>query len=407
MAQSSNSKPKRLVHVTTVPMTLGFLRGQLDFMTERGYQIEVITSPGDSLGQFAEEENVSAHAIPMQRRPSPFRDVLSLFRLWHRIRTINPVIVHAHTPKAGFLGMIAASMARVPVRVYHMRGLPLITAGWPLRTLLRWCERLSCALAHRVICVSKSLREVAIFEGLCTSHKLLVLGHGSSNGVDAYNRFNPDRFLPRERAAIREHLGISKDALVIGFIGRVVRDKGVSELHRAWQGIRNRFSEAHLLIVGPAERGDRISKSIIESFSNDVRVHIVDFVRDPATYYSIMDLVVLPTYREGFPNVALEAASMRLPIVATKVVGCIDAVEDRVTGILVPVRDSSALESALTRYLADSQLARQHGDAGRKRALTYYRPQLIWDELYNVYQKLTMCIDTDTRNRVDKSGDPA
>jgi glycosyltransferase involved in cell wall biosynthesis len=387
----------RLVHVTTVPESLDFFHGQVGYLAERGVEVWALSSPGDMLDDFAAREKVSVHGLPMARRITPLRDVATTARIWRWLRRVRPDIVNAHTPKGGLLGMIGAWLARVPVRVYHMHGLPLMTATGPRRLLLRWAEQVSCLLAHQVICVSPSLRAAAIAEGLCPARKMKVLHHGSINGVAAESAFDPERLGAETRAATRRRLGIPLDAEVIGFVGRVVVDKGMIELVRAWQDLRVERPGLHLLVVGPFEEQDPLPAEIEQLLREDARVHLTGMIVDTPPMYAAMDVVVLPSYREGFGIVAIEAAAMELPMVATEVPGCVDAVENGVTGTLVPVRDSAALTDACRRYLADPALRRRHGRAGRRRVLREFRQEDVWGNLYEEYMRLIDAAQTSRR----------
>jgi len=380
--------PVRLVHVTTVPESLRFVAGQAGFMHARGFEVHCLSSPDPMLERFAEREQVAVHPVPMHRRITPIHDLGAVARLRRHMRRIRPAIVHAHTPKGGVLGMIAATLAGVPVRIYHIRGLPFMTATGRTRFLLRWSEAVSCRLAHQVLCVSHSLRDVAIAEGLCPEHKIKVLRHGSGNGVDAAGRFDPSQVGTLAREATRAKHTILDDACVIGFVGRIVRDKGLIELAEAWTALRKEFSDIHLLIVGWFESKDPVPTAVEEQLRRDPRVRIVERVDDTAPLYAAMDVLALPTYREGFPNVVLEAASMELPVVATRIPGCVDAVIDGVTGTLVPPRDAAALAEAIRTYLRDPKLCRAHGLAGRERVLREFRREVIWQATYDEYVRL-------------------
>lgn len=378
----------KIVHITTVPQSLIFLTGQVGFMQQQGLEIEAISSPGDQLTAFGKAHDVVTHAIDMPRRISPGADLLSLSKMISALKNIRPDLVHAHTPKGGLLGMIAATAAGVPRRVYHMRGLPMVTATGNKRMLLTWTERVSCALAHEVICVSHSLRQVAIEEKLCPPHKMHVMLGGSGNGVDAATRFNPERQPKEMGQSIRELYGIPQDAVVVGFIGRLVQDKGILELTRAWRKITQSHPNAHLLIVGPFESRDAVPKDIVKTLQNTSSIHLAGFQKDTPAFYTAMDIVVLPTYREGFPNVPLEAAAMGLPVVATAIPGCTDAVDDGNTGLLVPVQNSDALAEAIITYLDDPDLRQTHGRRGRERVLADFAPEGIWRGIYALYQTL-------------------
>lgn len=357
-------------------------------MQGRGFDVHVVSAPGELLDAFAAAEHVTPHAIPMVRRITPFHDLVTLVRMWRLLRRLAPAVVHAHTPKGGLLGMLSACLAGTPVRVYQMKGLRYMTATGHHRAILRATEWVSCRLAHRVICVSHSLREVAIAEGVCSPDKITVLGGGSGNGVDALGRFNPANGAGANRTALRQRLSIPSDALVVGFVGRIVRDKGIAELAAAWHQTRVRFPHAHLVLIGPVEPQDPVPPAAFAALTANPQVHLVAGFADPAPYYGAMDLVVLPSYREGLPNVPLEAAAMELPVVATRIPGCVDAVQDGVTGTLVPPHDADALADALARYLGEPSLRRRHGHAGRQRVLRDFRQEVIWEALYAEYVRL-------------------
>ncbi len=375
------------MHVATVPQSLNFLRAQIGHVRQRDFEVHVIASPGGSLVRFAAEQQVAAHAVPMPRRITPLRDLWTVGRLWRLFRRLRPDIVHGHTPKGGLLAMIAARLSGVPVRLYHIHGLPLMTAMGPRRRLLRWTEKIACTFAGQVLCVSPSVRAAAIAEGLCPADKVRVLLNGSIDGVDA-DKFDPERLPPQTRPQVRQQYGIPEQAIVIGFVGRIVRDKGLIELMQAWQTIRADFADAHLLVVGEAEPQDPLPPETEARLRQDPRVHLAGVVRDMPPMYAAMDFIVLPTYREGFPVVPLEAAAMGLPVIATRIPGCIDAIEDGVTGTLVPPRDAEALAEAMRGYLLDAERRRQQGRNGRRRVLRDFRPEEMAESVYGEYQRL-------------------
>ncbi|RZO50029.1 MAG: glycosyltransferase family 1 protein [Sandaracinaceae bacterium] len=375
----------RVIHVTTVPQSLGFLRGQTAFMRTRGFELSFVSAPGDALERFAATEEARVFAVPMERRITPLRDLAALRRLWAHFRRERPDVVHAHTPKGGLLGTIAAALAGVPVRIYHMRGLPLMGASGARRTLLTLTEMVSCGLATEVLCVSHSLRGVALDLGLTDPDKIQVLLRGSGQGVDTEGRFNPATHAA-QRERVRHSWGVPSSGLVFGFVGRIVRDKGVHELARAWARIRDAHPHAHLVIVGPFEDQDPVDDAVREALRSDERAHLVGSSDDPARLYAAMDVVVLPTYREGFPNVPLEAMSMALPVIATRIPGCVDAVEDGVTGILVPPKTVTPLFEAMDRYARSEALRREHGHSGRMRAREFFRRERIWQALSEAYE---------------------
>jgi glycosyltransferase involved in cell wall biosynthesis len=369
-------------------MTLPFLRGQVRYVRSLGFRVWTFSSAGPEVEPFAAQEGAEARVVPMTRRISPLADLRSLLTLISELRRVDPHVVHSHTPKGGLLGMLAATLLRVPVRIYHMRGLVYPTATGYRRTLLRTMERVSCALSHRVICVSHSLREEALRDGLCAPEKIRVLLGGSGQGVDADARFAPATYDSARRDALRASLGIPVDAPVIGFVGRILRDKGVVVLAEAWSALRAEFPAAHLVLIGPIEDRNPIPPAVRAALEADDRVHLLGHAGDTAPYYTIMDVLALPTYREGFPNVLLEAGAMEVPVVATRVAGCVDAVREGETGTLVEPGDALGLAEGLRRYLNDPALRRAHGAEARARVLREFRREAIWEAIGNQYLEL-------------------
>jgi len=358
-------------------------------MIERGLEVIAVSSPGPILDEIASQGNMEVHCAPMSRYISPVADVVALWRLVRLFRKIHPTIVHGSTAKASALAMTAATLARVPVRFYTVRGLMTETRSGSAKRLLKAVEWWTCFLSHRVFPVSESVATTLIEEGLCSPQKMSLLGRGSSNGVDAEGRFNPSRVKKSDREELCRKLGIPDHAFVIGFVGRIVKDKGVEDLIQAWQTIRDRF-DCFLLIIGRTEGQNPVSAAALEILQKDPRIVTVPVVENTQmhSYYNVMDLLVLPSYREGFPNVVLEAAAMEIPTVATTVTGCVDAVKDRETGVLVPPRDSLALAEAIETYLENKELLLRHGRAARKRVLGDFQQTAIWEALYHEYMLL-------------------
>ncbi len=378
-----------IIHATTVPGTFGFFTGMFRDLQKRGYVVTAISSPGPRLTAFGEQEGCRTHAMDLRRSISPGPDLATIFKLWKYFRTTRPAIVHAHTPKAGLLCMIAAWLARVPVRIYHIHGFPFMTArGWR-RWLLITTEWVSATLATQVYSVSHGIRAVAVSEGICRARKVRVLLHGSINGIDAIERFNPARIDPKELMAIRARLNLPEGALVVGFVGRIVGDKGIRELHAAWLMLRDRFPSLHLVLVGEFESRDAVPAALVTELRLDPRVRLAGSVAKIENWYPVFDVLALPTYREGLPYVPLEAAAMCVPVVASRVPGCTEAVADGQGGTLVPARDKEALLYALNQYLENPGLRLKHGRQGRERVLREFNPAEMWDRLDAEYRRLT------------------
>jgi glycosyltransferase involved in cell wall biosynthesis len=373
-----------LMHVTTIPETLIFFRGQIAYLKTHAFDVTVVSSPGAFLDSFAATEHIRAVPVPLSRRITPLADLVSLVRLVRAMLQHKPDIVHSHTPKAAFLGTLAA---RITGRraVLSIFGLPQMTRTGAARALLDVKTRIECSLAHRVWCDSYSMRELLAARRLCRPSKIVVLGNGSVNGVDAADRFNPARFCPEQRARFRQQWEIPADALVVGFVGRIVRDKGIRELALAWHTLRSRYSTLHLLLVGDAEPEDPIDTDSQSILRDDDRVHFTGFQADTVPFFAMMDLFVMPSYREGFGVSNIEAAALSIPVVSTRIPGCVESVADGETGTLVPPRDAEALTAAISSYLEDPDVRRAHGEAGRRRVLSEFVPQRIWSELADLY----------------------
>ncbi|TKJ32443.1 MAG: glycosyltransferase family 1 protein [Planctomycetes bacterium B3_Pla] len=381
----------KLIHITTVPFTFRFFHGQIAFLKSRGIEVHAISSPGDELGALEEVEQreaIKVHPVSMQRRISPFRDLVSLWRLWRLLRREQPAIVHSHTPKAGLLGTIATRAARTKVVLLSIFGVRQMTKTGFSRRLLDFTTWLSCKLADCIWCDSFSVRDYIVAKGLCASKKAIVLGHGSVMGVDAREAFSPSKCGPDVRNAVRAEYGIPTNAMVLGFVGRIAADKGMRELASAWRNLRSRYPLLYLMLVGPTDATDPVSAEDEALFRTDDRVHLCGYCEDLPAHLAAMDLFVMPSYREGFGIVNIEAAAMALPVVSTRIPGCIDSVQDGVTGTLVAPRDADALRDAIEKYLEDPSLREQHGQAGRKRALQDFRPEDIWESLFRLYMDL-------------------
>jgi glycosyltransferase involved in cell wall biosynthesis len=376
----------KLAYVTTVPITLVFfLHGQIDYLKRKGFEISAISSPGDLAERFREKESIQFYPVPMVRGFAPIADLVALFRLWRLFRKIKPDIVHSHTPKAGLLGTLAAWASGVPVIFLSVFGLRQMTLTGYRRRLLNFTTWLSCLVADCVWCDSFSMRKYMIESKLTLGQKTVVLGQGSANGVDARGTFSPERYGHSVRNTVREKHGIPRNGYVLGFVGRVVKDKGMHELACAWCSLRNKYPYLHLLIVGPMESEDPLLEEDDALIRSDPRIHFTGYQKDSAPYFAAMDLFVMPSYREGFGLTNIEAAAMQLPVVSTLIPGCIDSVMDGFTGTLVPARNAPALIAAIEFYLNNPEIGCDHGVAGRQRVLRDFRQETIWEALFKEY----------------------
>jgi glycosyltransferase involved in cell wall biosynthesis len=379
--KASPRKPHIVVGITS-PQTCLVLGGRLRTLRESGFRVTLVSSPGPLLTRTAALEGVESIAIPMQREMSPIADLVSFLRLWWLLFRLKPDMTEFSTPKAGLLGTIAALLCGVPTRVYFLRGLKLESTSGLKHHILLAAEKMASACAHVVLCNSESLRSEALALGLAKESKLRLLGAGSSNGVDV-ERFQPG---PSD---LRSQLGLPPDAPVIGFVGRLTRDKGLPELVEAFEAILKAKPTARLLLVGWFDAAeDALGGALRSHIENHPRIHMTGFVHDTAPYYRIMDLMVLPTWREGFPNAVLEAAATGIAVVTTLSTGSRDAVVPEVTGLLIPPGYPEAITEAVLKLLGNSERRCRMGQAARAWVSEQYGIDLVLGRTVSYYQSL-------------------
>jgi glycosyltransferase involved in cell wall biosynthesis len=381
----------KIVYVTTHPSAARwFLRGQPAHLKELGFEPVIVSSPGPDLEVVKRREGVRTVIVKMAREMDWPADLWSLFGMLAALARIRPEVVNAGTPKAALLGMLAASVLRVPVRIYTLHGLRLETTSGPRRWLLGALERLTAVFAHRVWCVSPSLKDLYAVQGFAPARKLAVLAGGSANGVDL-SRFDSSL---RIRAGLRGDLHASfelpPEARVIGFVGRFTRDKGIEDLIAAFETICARVSNAWLLMVGDFEEGDPLPLSAREAMRRHPRIRITGFIDDDRVPEALMamDVLALPSRREGLSMVALEAGASGIPVVAYRVTGLVDVVSDGETGALIEPGDVDRIAQALQDYLDDEKMARRHGERGLERVTRLFNQKRVWKAIEREYAEL-------------------
>jgi glycosyltransferase involved in cell wall biosynthesis len=376
----------RLVHTSTISFSLDVMVApEAKYMVDKGMVVCGVATGGKHLESFAKKTGASVEAIEIKRAVTPFYDFVSFWNLWRFFRRFRPHIIHGHTPKGSMLGVVAGAFAGVPVRIHHIHGLPHFTAKGLKRFFLISSEKLASAMANQVYFVSPTLMRQAIAENICPLWKAKCFGKGSSGGVDSEVRFNPSRY---DGTALRAELGIPAECVVIGNVGRIVRDKGIVELMTAFESLRDKYPHIRLLMVGIMEKKDSIPDQMKKRILEDDRIIFTGWQDEPAPYFKAMDILAFPSYREGFGAVAIQASAMGIPVVACDIPGCADAVANNETGLLVPPADAAALEAALETYIKDPALAKKHGENGRRRAISDFSPETIWKTQYGEYARL-------------------
>ncbi len=335
----------------------------------------------------------------MSRSISPFGDIVALIQICVLLRRLKPQIVEFSTPKAGLLGCLASWLCGIRVRVYFLRGLRLETAKGFKRYILLWAERIASACAHVVLCNSRSMLHRALEMRIAAPEKMILLGDGSSMGVDLA------RFAPGT-SDIRRQLGIPRDSPVIGFAGRLTADKGVPELLEAFTLVLRRHPEAYMLLVGWFDAAeDALGCGLRKRIEGHPSIVLTGFVDDASALYRAMDLLVLPSWREGFPNVVLEAAASGVPVIAAACTGSLDAVIPHVTGLLVPAGSPQAISDAASDILCDGEYRRRMSEAARKWAADHYDNRRVMRMMVRFYENLFAA--TSTRGAESERGEPA
>jgi glycosyltransferase involved in cell wall biosynthesis len=343
----------------------------------QGARVTVVASDEPEMALMEGMEGVCCVRMDIPRSIAPRRDLHALINLYRLFRRERIQIAHSTTPKAGLLTALAAFVARVPVRLHTFTGQPWVTMHGLKRWLARASDKLIGTLNTRCYTDSPSQREYLISQGIVKKSQLFVIGAGSLAGVNA-QRFDRHRFGEVQCATLRKSLGISTEAPVLLFIGRITVDKGVRELMQAFLEIKAIGSTAHLVFVGrfDAESGVSGEISPIE-LKRLPDTHIVGYTECPEEYLAIADILCLPSYREGFGTVVIEAAAMGVPTVGTKIYGLVDAIDDGKTGLLVSPKSVSELVKSFTTLLNDMQLREEMGTAARQRALSQFDSKMI------------------------------
>jgi glycosyltransferase involved in cell wall biosynthesis len=363
-------------------VSLIFLRGQIEFMQANGFEVHVLVAPGPTPTPLPPD--VVRHDVPIHRDIAPLADARALMALVRTLRRIRPHVIHCQTPKAGLLGVIAGKLTGVPVRIYHVRGLRYQGEQGLRRFVLVAAERMACRLATRVQSHGPSLSSEITRDRLCAPDKLVLVEQGS-NGVDL-DRFSEDTVSAIDGARLRQSLKLAPTAPVVLFVGRLHRDKGVPDLLEAWELVRARAPAARLVLLGSDELDTVGRQRLAEARNRDVVIAGEHF--DPRPFYALADIVVLPTYREGMPNVLLEAAAMNRAVVATRTTGCVDIVSDGETGVLVEPRDPVALAQALLNYLHDPNLRQAHARNARAFVAARFSQRALWQGQAAEYRRL-------------------
>ena len=378
---------RKLIRITTVPLSLDkLLEGQLTFMKDH-FSVIAISSQEEELKRVAQKQGVPYFFVHLTRKITPYQDLKAVYSVYRFLRKEKPEIVHTHTPKAGIVGMIAARLAGVPFRLHTVAGLPLLEATGFKRKVLNVVEKFTYHSATHVYPNALGLKNIIIDLKFAKPEKLKVIGKGSSNGIDTtyFSKTNAS-WPPRD---IEEELGVSRSDFTFILVGRLVGDKGVNELVEAFVGVQKKHSEAALLLVGPLEEElDPLLPKTQHIINTHPKIFITGYVQDVRPYFAFAKALVFPSYREGFPNVVLQAGAMELPSIVSDINGCNEIITSNHNGLIVPVKDSKSLEEAMLIFIENKTIYEDLKENARKVVTSSYERREIWAALLKEYQSL-------------------
>lgn len=372
----------KLFRLNTIDWSLGILRGQLRFLNQE-FEVVAIADDSGALAEVAEREGVRTIGVPMRREISIAVDCRSLVALYKLFRRERPYIVHANTPKASLLSMVAAWAARVPHRIYTVTGLRFETTHGVLRFILKTMERITCLCATKVIPEGNGVKATLLREHI-TRKPMEKIHNGNINGIDLEHYART----PEVTARAEEIRGGADDFTFI-FIGRMVRDKGINELVAAFDRLNRELPATKLLLVGRFEDElDPVLPETKQMIDNNPKIKFTGYQNDVRPYLAASDVAVLPSYREGFPNVVIQAGAMGLAQIVTDINGCNEIVLDGQNGLIIPKQDEQALYEAMRRLATDRELTAKMATTAREMVATRYRQEDVWAELLKMYKSL-------------------
>lgn len=367
----------KIFHLVTVSKSIPLMKGQIEFLRNKGLDVHIVSDDGKELRSY--EEGVF-HSVSMKRDISLLSDIKSLLQMIKLFLKEKPYIVNSGTPKAGLIGTLAAFITRRPIRIYTVRGLRLETVSGLKYKILYFMEKLAMHCATDIIAISQSLKEKIIFLNLANEEKIKVLGYGSSNGIQI------EKFIMKDNKISEEYKKQLENNFIIGYVGRIVKDKGIEELIEAFKIILGKSYNVKLMVIGSVEKGNAISDKDYLFLKNNPNVLLIDHVSNPISYYNNMYLFVFPTHREGFGNVSIEAQALKVPVITTNVTGAIDTVVDGKTGFIVEKGSVEAIANKIEKLINNEKLRSKLGENGRIHAKNKFSNEIIWNDMEKMYK---------------------
>lgn len=379
----------KLIRITTIAASLRvLLKGQLRYMSENGFEVKGISSYDETMDEIRANEGVEIIPVEMTRTISPIKDLKAVWELYKIFKKEKPLIVHTHTPKAGTVGMLAAKLAGVPHRLHTVAGMPLLVASGKKRKLLDIVEKITYWCATKVYPNSYGLKEIILNGNYTTERKVKVIAKGSSNGIDT-SYFNPELFTDTQKNELRNSLNIQLDDFVFIFVGRMVKDKGLNELIKAFSQLNSSPKNHKLLLIGNFEKElDPLLPETEKEIESNPNIIFAGYQTDVRPYFAISDVLVFPSYREGFPNVVMQAGAMGLPSIVTDINGCNEIIKNNVNGFVIPVKDEIKIKEKMNYFLENPEIKNQMTENCRIQIVNNYERKYVWNEILKAYKAL-------------------
>jgi glycosyltransferase involved in cell wall biosynthesis len=368
---------KKILHVASISFSLKYFVGnQFSYFKKRGYDYTVVCSDSEDLRNYSNLMKFSIFPLPIIRAINPIQDLKSIYHLYKYIKAEKFDIIIAHSPKGGLIGMTAAFFAKTPRRIFFRHGLVFETTKGFTKYLLIYIEKIIAFFAQRIVCVSPSILKQSQLYNLNSGNKNIILNKGTCNGIDI------NRFKAKKNSFIENK---KEEKIVIGFVGRLSRDKGIIELIEGWRIILKNNKNIELLLVGPFDERDLLPEIIVNEIRNTDTIVQVGYIDDTSSVYNDIDIFILPSYREGFPTVVLEASATAIPVITTRATGCIDSIIENQTGIYTNI-NSIDIARAIQFYIDNPRIRIEHGQNGR----FFVESNFTEDVIYNEIEKLLL-----------------
>lgn len=389
MSKTQAPTRKKIIRTASLSWSLyAFLGGQLKFLNQY-YEMMTIGSYNKEVEPLVEKEGIQSVYIPIERTISPIKDLVSVYRLYKTFKKEKPFLVHSMTPKAGLVSMLAAYLAGVPKRAHSFTGLIFPTKRGIMRKILITTDWLICRFATHLFPEGQGVKK-DLEQHNVTKKPLKVIGNGSIRGMDL-THFNPKLYSEKDNIQLRKDYGIAPEDFVFVFVGRLVNDKGLNELVVAFNNFAEQYSEAKLVLVGSDEgETDRLPKQTWDIIKDNEKIIEAGHQFDVRPFLAISNTFVFPSYREGFPNVVLEAGAMALPSIVTNINGSNEIIIEKYNGTIIPSQDSRALENAMSSFLENRELVKEMADNCRRHISEKYTREYVWQEVLNEYRMIEM-----------------